>query len=102
MEHGDPKTRFVGKHEHASWLVDSSRERRTFSDLTIRPVLNVGETLVFSCTPEPMGVGGQFFGGKGDATTRSTTMLLVQVKEAGAETLFSPESNHSAIVPTEE
>ena len=101
IEHGEAKTRFVGKHEHASWLVDSSRERRLFTDLTLRPVLMAGQTLVVSCTPSTMGVGGKFFGGTGEESTKTTTMLLIRVIESGASSIFSPENNHSAIVPTE-
>lgn len=101
IEHGEAKTRFVGKHEHASWLVDSSRERRTFTDLTLRPALTTGQTFVVSCTPEMMGVGGKFFGGTGEESTKTTTMLLVRVVESGASSIFSPASNRSAIVPTE-
>ena len=101
IEHGEAKTRFVGKHEHASWLVDSSRERRTFADLTLRPVLMAGQTFVVSCTPDVLGVGGKFFGGTGEESTKTTTMLLVRVVESGAPSIFSPESNRSAIVPTE-
>ena len=98
IEFGEPKQEWIG--DGGLFLLDTSRERRRFEQLTVKVTLAIGETLVIGCSEDPCGLGGQFFSDTNRSGTRRR-LLLLRLNETELDDLFVPEEPRAAVVPQE-
>jgi hypothetical protein len=87
VHHGAPRKQWVAGE--GTFRLLSGREREVFQDLRIDVALDPGQALVLSCTPEPKGLGQNFFveAGRGDAQQK---LLLIRLSQTQRDELFEP------------
>ncbi|MBM4088411.1 MAG: hypothetical protein FJ276_03125 [Planctomycetes bacterium] len=89
IEHGQPRSRFVG--QQGAWSIDNtSRSTESFEDLKIEATLAPGQMVAVSCTMPPRGLGEQFFSGDSD-TGVPRLLLLVRLQQTQLDDRFNEE-----------
>ncbi|MFM2095161.1 MAG: hypothetical protein RIS70_2285 [Planctomycetota bacterium] len=100
IEHGQPRTRWIGQPTDGSFRLDTGRERAVYNELRFEPRLAAGEALILTCSDECKGLGREFFiDTKGDA--RMQRILLIRLAQTQLDDLFSPESSLDESLPGE-
>jgi hypothetical protein len=88
LQHGDPKTRFIG--DQGMWRLDTGREKRVLDVLALSATLAPGEMLVLSSLPDrPGSLGHQFFADQSSGHPQQK-LLLIRVAQTQHNGLFSP------------
>jgi hypothetical protein len=95
IEHGQPRSRFVG--QQGAWSIDNtSRSTESFKDLKIQATLAPGQAVVVASTSPPRGLGEQFFAqASGDTATRM--LLLVRVQQTQLDDRFDQEASIDSV-----
>lgn len=102
IEHGQPKTRYVGQPNEGAFRLDTGRERAIFSELKLDPVLAPGQTLMLSCTDEWKGLGRQFFA-ESTGDVKMQRVLLIRLSQTQADDRFSSHQfNENELAPDDE
>jgi len=87
VEYGDMRQRFVGGP--GTLLVKNSRERHVFQRLGMSTIMSPGQTLVVTSTPQPRGLGEQFFA-PAASSDRGRTLMLIRLAQTQFDDLFCP------------
>jgi hypothetical protein len=94
VRHGPRRQNWVGRE--GVFVLDADREREVFKQLRAHALLSPGRTLLLTCTPDPKGLGRQFFvqqlpGGP------ETKILLIRLAQTQLDDLFAPDQVFSPI-----
>jgi len=96
IEHGDPRTSFVGYQ--GAWSLRAERKREIFEKLRLTVTLTPGESVMLSCTPEDIGLGHNFFVADDKKIQR---LLLVRLAQVQLDDLFAPDQIGDPLVEDE-
>jgi hypothetical protein len=88
VEHGQLKTQYVGREGVV--MPQVARERVVLEQFGIEAVLTPGHILMISTTPEPKGVGEQFFVEQAGGL-RVRALLLIRLAVTQHDDLFAPD-----------
>lgn len=98
IHHGQPKQRFVG--DGASFRFDSGPDRDVLSNLRVESEISLGQTLVFTATSPPKGLGQHFFYDDPTQPTRPR-MLLIRLAQSQYDSLFSEDNVNGPLATSE-
>ncbi len=91
IEHGQPKTRYVGQPNEGVFRLDTGRERAVFNELRFEPQLAPGQSLLVTCTDDWIGLGRQFFA-ENTGDVKMQRVLLIRLAQTQIDDLFSSEA----------
>jgi hypothetical protein len=101
IEHGQPRTRWIGQPNDGSFRLDTGRERAIHNELRLEPTIAPGEALIVTCSEECKGLGREFFvDTKGDA--KMQRILLIRLAQTQLDDLFSPDGLLEASLPNDD
>ena len=92
IHHGDARNRWVGRD--GMFLMETSKERRQFEDLTMEVTLSAGEYMLVSSTRENQGLGERLFQIVGD--DRKKKVLILRLAQTQLDDLHG---EHTASEP---
>ena len=90
IEHGQPRTRYVGQPNDGSLRLDTGRERAIFNELRFEPQLAPGDALLLTCTDAWKGLGRQFFA-ESSGDVRMQRVIVIRLAQTQLDDLFSGE-----------
>jgi hypothetical protein len=96
VEYGEARPRYVGNS--GVWAIETSRQRQAYPEFKLGAMLSPGESLVLGGTPEPKGLGGQFFTSHRDGRTQRV-LLLVRLQQTQSDGRFEPAAPEAATRP---
>jgi hypothetical protein len=101
IEHGEPRTRWLGQPADGTFRLDTGRERTIFNELRFDTVLAPGETLLVTSSSEWKGLGRQFFADSA-GEIRMQRVLLIRLAQTQADDLLAPSPLMEAELPQDE
>lgn len=101
IEHGEPRTRWLGQPADGTFRIDTGRERTIFNELRFDPVLAPGETLLVTCSADWKGLGRSFFADPA-GEIRMQRVLLIRLAQTQADDLFAPNPLTDEELPEDE
>lgn len=94
IEHGQPKTRWLGSE--GMMIQQTARDRLTLDRLQWEVVLRPGESLVVSATPEQKGLGEYFFTQTSGGSIRNR-LLVMRFSQTQFDDLFAREQTSAPL-----
>lgn len=95
IRHGNPRQRWVG--DQGLFRLDNNRECKFFEDTQVAATLVPGQTLLWTATTEPRGVGQAFFA-EDQAAGLAQKIVLIRLAQTKLDDLFAPQQASTPIV----
>jgi len=94
IEHGESKTRFAGSE--GMIIPQTSQDRLVLDRLRLEALLNPGQTLILSTTPEIKGLGECYFSHRRSGAVERR-LLLIRFTMTQFDDLFAPEQTSAPL-----